>query len=118
MAGLKIESSTQSGLAKGSGRGLGSSNRGNRQKASGGEITESGSNIIHTFKSTDTFKPWEALTCDVLVVAGGGAGAKQSPVVAGAAGSTNTGGGGGGKYSCGTSYAGGSGVVYVRYKFQ
>ena len=45
---------------------------------------------------------------------GGGAGAKQSPVVAGAAGSTNTGGGGGGKYSCGTSYAGGSGVVIIR----
>ena len=45
---------------------------------------------------------------------GGGDGARQSPVVSGQNGTANTGGGGGGKYSCGTSYAGGSGAVNVR----
>ena len=45
---------------------------------------------------------------------GGGDGGRQSPVVAGQNGTANTGGGGGGKWSCGTSYAGGSGVVIVR----
>jgi len=45
---------------------------------------------------------------------GGGDGGRQSPVVQGSAGTANTGGGGGGKWSCGSSYAGGSGVVIVR----
>ena len=50
---------------------------------------------------------------------GGGAGA-GTPNRAGATGTVNTGGGGGGGSACSTAagYAGGSGIVIIRYKFQ
>jgi hypothetical protein len=55
-------------------------------KATGGTITYDQSGYVyHTFTSTGTFTPSQALTCDYLVVAGGGGG-----------GSSGTQGGGGG----------------------
>ena len=49
-------------------------------------------------------------------VGGGGAGA--NPSTCGTAGTANTGGGGGGGDGCKASYAGGSGVVIIRYRYQ
>ena len=48
----------------------------------------------------------------------GGAGAGGTGAVGSVAGTVNTGGGGGGTTACGTSKAGGSGIVMIRYKFQ
>jgi hypothetical protein len=45
-------------------------------KATGGTITyDQSGNVIHTFTSSGTFTPSEALSCDYLVVAGTGVGA-------------------------------------------
>ncbi len=52
-------------------------------KAQGGIVTNDGTYYYHTFLSSGVFTPYEALTCDYLVVAGGGGGGQ------------NTGGGGG-----------------------
>lgn len=52
-------------------------------KANGGVISEDSTYVYHTFGSTGTFTPKEALTADILVIAGGGGGG-------------NFGGGGGG----------------------
>lgn len=66
-------------------------------KATGGNITSDGTYWYHTFLSTGTFTPLQALTCDYLVVAGGG----------GAGGGTGGGGGAGGLRSTVTSTGGG-----------
>ena len=62
-------------------------------KATGGTITyDNFGRVIHTFTSSGTFTPSEALSCDYLVVAGGGGG-----------GSHYAGGGGAGGYRTTTS---------------
>jgi hypothetical protein len=43
-------------------------------KATGGTITYTDTDVIHTFTSSGTFTPSVPLTCEYLVVAGGGAG--------------------------------------------
>jgi len=48
----------------------------------------------------------------------GGGGAGGTGAVGSVAGTANTGGGGGGTTACGTTKAGGSGIVIIRYKFQ
>jgi hypothetical protein len=48
----------------------------------------------------------------------GGAGQAKSPTQSAAAGGCNTGGSGGGAFSGGSGGIGGSGIVYIRYKFQ
>lgn len=42
-------------------------------KAMGGEVTSDGTYFYHTFKTSDTFTTFQAITADVLVIAGGGA---------------------------------------------
>jgi len=64
--------------------------------ATGGTITYYNNYIVHTFTSSGTFTPTSNLTADYLVVAGGGGG-----------------GGDGGNTTNG--FAGGSGIVIVRY---
>ena len=68
-------------------------------KATGGTITyDNFGRVIHTFTSSGTFTPNQALTCDYLVVAGGGSGGKWIGAGGGAGGVrstvTTTGGGG------------------------
>ena len=46
-------------------------------KATGGTITYSNGYWVHTFTSSGTFTPNQALTCDYLVVAGGGGGGRS-----------------------------------------
>lgn len=74
-------------------------------KATGGTITyDTNGNVIHTFTSSGTFTPNQALTVDYLVVAGGGSGGRA------AIGGSGTGGGGAGGYrtTVGTSGGGSS----------
>lgn len=66
-------------------------------KATGGTVGFAGGYWYHTFTSSGTFTPTEALTCDVLVVAGGGGG--------GHARYTSAGGGGAGGYQTLTAQA-------------
>jgi len=71
----------------------------NQLKASGGDIIVSdGSYWYHAFKTSGTFTPLSALTCDYLVVAGGGGGGTPLAGGGGAGGlrSTVTATGGGG----------------------
>ena len=70
-------------------------------KANGGDITSDGTYTYHTFKSTSSFVPNQALTCDYLVIAGGGAG-----------GNNKGGGGGAGGLVYVTSQSLTSGTVY------
>lgn len=47
------------------------------KRATGGDvIVTSGGYTYHTFKTSGTFTPTQALTCDVLVIAGGGGGSQ------------------------------------------
>ena len=46
-------------------------------KATGGTITYANGYWVHTFTSSGTFTPNQALTCDYLVVAGGGGGGRS-----------------------------------------
>jgi len=70
-------------------------------KATGGNsITTDGTYWYHTFRSSGTFTPTRALTCDYLVVAGGGSGAKQVG-----------GGGGAGGVRCTVGATGGGGSL-------
>ena len=72
----------------------------NAAKATGGDtITTDGTYWYHTFYSSGTFTPTQALTADYLVVAGGGAGGKH-----------NAGGGAGGM-RCTVTGTGGSGSL-------
>lgn len=66
-------------------------------KATGGTITYGVDYTYHTFTSSGTFTPSQALSCDYVVVAGGGGGGS------GAASADNGGGGGAGGYR--TAYA-------------
>jgi hypothetical protein len=73
----------------------------NTAKATGGDtITTDGTYWYHTFYSSGTFTPTQALTADYLVVAGGGAGGKH-----------NAGGGGAGGMRCTVTGTGGSGSL-------
>lgn len=68
--------------------------------ASGGDvIANDGTYWYHAFKTTGTFVPNKALTCDYLVVAGGGGGGGS------ASGNAGAGGGGAGGYRSGTGFA-------------
>jgi len=78
----------------------------NTAKATGGDtITTDGTHWYHTFYSSGTFTPTQALTADYLVVAGGG----------GANGAVNdwvsTGGGGAGGFRCTVTATGGGGSL-------
>ena len=115
--------------------------------ATGGTITTSGNDKIHTFTGPGTFTVSAAAPCAanntvsyVVVAGGGGGGGGQSPGPSfgtggsggggrggyypgntnGTAGTTNTGGGGGGgQGGSGQDGAeGGSGIVMIRYKYQ
>jgi hypothetical protein len=71
----------------------------NVAKATGGDsVTTDGTYWYHTFRSSGTFTPTQALTCDYLVVAGGGGGGANFGSGGGAGGLrctvTATGGGG------------------------
>jgi hypothetical protein len=68
-------------------------------KATGGTIAYANGYWTHTFTSSGTFTPNQALTCDYLVVAGGGAGGGQPQFFNGGAG----GGAGGYRTSIGGS---------------
>lgn len=71
------------------------------QKAQGGNtVTSDGTYVYHTFTSSGSFIPSEALTVDYLVVAGGGSGGS---------GGVGGGGGGGGGMRCTVTGTGGSG---------
>jgi hypothetical protein len=75
-------------------------------KASGGNIvTTDGSYWYHTFTSSGTFIPSQALTADYLVIAGGGGGAN------GGSGATVGGGGGAGGLRCTVTATGGGGSL-------
>jgi hypothetical protein len=74
-------------------------------KATGGTITyDAYGNVTHTFTSSGTFTPNQALSVDYLVLAGGGSGAAFS--------SFNSGGGGGaGGLRCSVTATGGGGSL-------
>ena len=73
-------------------------------KATGGDfIGNDGTYYYHTFTSSGTFTPSQALTCDYLVVAGGGAGAGR--------GSRGGGGGGAGGLRSTVTATGGGGAL-------
>jgi hypothetical protein len=73
----------------------------NVAKATGGDsVTTDGTYWYHTFRTSGTFTPTQALTADYLVVAGGGAGGKH-----------NAGGGGAGGMRCTVTGTGGSGSL-------
>jgi hypothetical protein len=60
-------------------------------RATGGTITYTNSDVIHTFTSSGTFTPSVPLTCDYLVVAGGGGGnGGKAAAFAGAGGGAGT----------------------------
>jgi hypothetical protein len=59
----------------------------NVAKATGGDsVTTDGTYWYHTFRTSGTFTPTQALTCDVLQIAGGGGGAGRSGYAGGAGG--------------------------------
>jgi len=59
----------------------------NTAKATGGDsVTTDGTYWYHTFRTSGTFTPTQALTCDVLQIAGGGGGAGRSGYAGGAGG--------------------------------
>jgi len=81
------------------------------QKAQGGNIvTSDGTYVYHTFTSSGSFTPNEALTADYLVVAGGAGGGADSAGGGGAGGlrSTVTATGGGGSLESALSLTGGT----------
>jgi hypothetical protein len=80
----------------------------NTAKATGGDtITTDGTYWYHTFYSSGTFTPTQALTADYLVVAGGGGGGGGANVT-----NTRSGGGGGaGGLRCTVTATGGGGSV-------
>ena len=69
-------------------------------RATGGTITYTNTDVIHTFTSSGTFTPSQSLTVDYLVVAGGGGG-----------GTDNAGGGGAGGLRSTIFPTGGSGTI-------
>jgi hypothetical protein len=71
---------------------------GNSIKATGGNISFDGTYVVHTFNSSGTFTPTQAIYADYLVVAGGGGG--------GTTGFGSSGGGGGGAGGFRTSIGG------------
>jgi hypothetical protein len=76
-------------------------------KASGGNIvTTDGTYWYHTFTSSGTFTPLQALTADYLVVAGGGGSGYSS-----SGNGTGTGGGGAGGLRCTVGSTGGGGSL-------
>jgi len=81
--------------------------------ATGGVITETSTHWIHSFFSTGTFTPTQALTADYLVVAGGGGGGRYKAGGGGAGGlrSTVTATGGGGSLESALSLT--SGTAYT-----
>ena len=83
-------------------------------KATGGDlITSDGTYYYHTFTSSGTFTPLQALTCDYLVVAGGGGGGERAGGGGGGGGlrSTVTATGGGGSLESALSLASGTGYT-------
>jgi hypothetical protein len=83
-------------------------------KATGGDIIDTdGTYWYHIFRSSGTFTPATALSCDYLVVAGGGGGAKDLGGGGGAGGlrSTVTATGGGGSLESALSLASGTGYT-------
>jgi hypothetical protein len=73
----------------------------NTAKATGGDsVTTDGTYWYHTFRTSGTFTPTQALTADYLVVAGGGGG-----------GSDQAGGGGAGGMRCTVTATGGGGSL-------
>jgi hypothetical protein len=83
--------------------------------ATGGDIIDTdGTYWYHTFRSSGTFTPVKAITCDYLVVAGGGGGGKGANSGGGGAGglrSTVTATGGGGSLESALSLASGTGYT-------
>jgi hypothetical protein len=80
-------------------------------KATGGTITyDQSGNVIHTFTSSGTFTPSEALSCDYLVVAGGGGTANNF--------SYYSGGGGAGGLRSSVSSTGGGGSLESKLQFE
>jgi hypothetical protein len=88
--------------------------------ATGGDtIMTDGTYWYHTFKSSGTFTPAKAITCDYLVVAGGGGGGSQTTGNAGGYGGGGAGGlrstvtatGGGGSLESALSLASGTGYT-------
>ena len=78
----------------------------NTAKATGGDtITTDGTYWYHTFYSSGTFTPTQALTADYLVVAGGGGGGQ------GISGNGEGGGGGAGGLRCTVTATGGGGSL-------
>lgn len=72
-------------------------------KATGGTIVQAADGYVyHTFTSSGTFTPSQALTCDYLVVAGGGGG-----------GTNGAGGGGAGGYLTASGFSAASGTGYT-----
>jgi hypothetical protein len=69
-------------------------------RATGGTVTYTNTDVIHTFTSSGTFTPSQSLTVDYLVVAGGGGG-----------GTDNAGGGGAGGLRSTIFPTGGSGTI-------
>lgn len=76
-------------------------------KATGGTITYGVEYTYHTFTSSGTFTPSQALSCDYLVVAGGGGGGS------GVASANNGGGGGAGGYRTALAQSFASGTGYT-----
>ncbi len=72
-------------------------------KATGGIVTSDSTYWYHTFTSSGTFTPNQALTCDYLTVAGGG----------GSGYSSYAGGGGAGGYLTASGFSAGSGTPYT-----
>lgn len=56
------------------------------QQFGGGVVTSSGGNTIHTFTTSGTLSPLNALTASYLIVAGGGAGARRDAAMGGGGG--------------------------------
>jgi hypothetical protein len=75
-------------------------------KATGGVISSDANYWYHTFTSSGTFTPSQALTCDYLVVAGGGGGG-----VANFSGNSTSGGGGAGGLRSTVTATGGGGTL-------
>ena len=77
----------------------------NVAKATGGDsVTTDGTYWYHTFRSSGTFTPTQALTADYLVVAGGGGGGGTNT-------NGGTGGGGAGGLRCTVTATGGGGSL-------
>ena len=75
---------------------------------------------VHTFLTSGSFVPAEAMDVEYIVIAGGGGGGTPGGggadgTAGGTSGMANTGGGGGGAFGTNTPGSGGSGIVIIRY---